>query len=82
MAMANTQGISGGGNLKPERKRRRRRRKCKSKDKTKCKKKRRRRAKWEDLSDLMLNPTKSDIDLTNNPEQKKFLEVNDFCWMI
>ena len=80
MAMANSQGMSEGHNMKPERKRRRRRRKCKSKDKSKCKRKR--KAKWEDVSDLMLNPMKSDIDLANDPMRVKYLKVINLCWMI
>ena len=80
MAMANGPEMSGGRSVKPKRKRKRRRRKCKSKDKSKCKK--RRKAKWEDVSHLMLNPMKSDIGSTNDPEWEKFLEVNNFCWMI
>ena len=75
MAMANSRWSDPEG-MRTKRKRRRRRRKCKSKDKRKCKK-----TKWEDLSDLMLDPSKSDIDTSNyDHHQLEYLEVNNLCW--
>ena len=38
------------------------------------------RRKWEDVSDLMPNMTKSDIDTSHNPKWERYLEVNNSCW--
>ena len=38
------------------------------------------RRKWEDVSDLMPNMTKSDIDTSQNPKWERYLEVNNSCW--